>query len=315
MAPCGAGPQITEDGRMARIGVLGAGVVGSVYAALLTRAGHDVTAVVRGHRADDLRRGKLRVVLDGEDLDADVRVVESLADLDCDVLAVCVRGDQMESVLDEVAAHPARAVLVFANPLGLRPRAEERIGRERLVWCFSGVGGSLEGAVVSAHRVRQQATVVETGRPASPIAEDLLAAVDPRLRREPDMAAWFDTHSVFVAGMGAVLLLHRYDTAATRWTSADQLVRAMSEAFRALEARGTRVVPGNLRAIFGRVPRPVATAYWAAQFGRPVVQVSMVPHARATRDTEQRQVARYALALVGDAAPRFADLVEPLSRG
>lgn len=65
----------------------------------------------------------------------------------------------------------------------------------------------------------------------------------------------------------------------------------MRQAFNSLEAQGRRITPDNLRAIFGRVPLPMATLYWATQLARPVVQVSMLPHATATRSTEQRAVA------------------------
>jgi ketopantoate reductase len=45
------GDKITE----VRFLVLGAGVIGSVYAARLLETGHQVTLVARGRRLDDLR--------------------------------------------------------------------------------------------------------------------------------------------------------------------------------------------------------------------------------------------------------------------
>lgn len=86
----------------------------------------------------------------------------------------------------------------------------------------------------------------------------------------------------------------------------------MRRAFDSLEAHGQRVTPGNLRAIFGRVPLPIAALYWAAQLSRPVVQVSMLPHATATRTTEQRVVAAHALHLVGESPGLYRRLLAPL---
>ncbi|MCK1802633.1 2-dehydropantoate 2-reductase [Brevibacterium sp. R8603A2] len=50
-----------QEGRLATdISVLGAGVVGSFYGALLARAGHDVRLVARGPRAEQLRERAAR---------------------------------------------------------------------------------------------------------------------------------------------------------------------------------------------------------------------------------------------------------------
>ena len=146
---------------MARVRVLGAGVVGSVYAALLADAGHEVTLIARGSRLVDLRRHGLLVGLDGRILAPDVAVTKSPEVTDCDVLLVAVRGDQLAAALDDIAASPAGWVWMFTNPLELRSDVEDRLGRDRLVWCFSGVGGGVKDGQVTAHRVGQQPTVVE----------------------------------------------------------------------------------------------------------------------------------------------------------
>ena len=145
---------------MARVRVLGAGVVGSVYAALLADAGHEVTLIARGSRLVDLRRHGLLVGLDGRILAPDVAVTKSPEVTDCDVLLVAVRGDQLAAALDDIAASPAGWVWMFTNPLELRSDVEDRLGRDRLVWCFSGVGGGVKDGQVTAHRVGQQPTVV-----------------------------------------------------------------------------------------------------------------------------------------------------------
>jgi 2-dehydropantoate 2-reductase len=44
-----------------RIAVLGAGAVGGTLAALLARAGHEVTVTARGENLDAIRRGGLRL--------------------------------------------------------------------------------------------------------------------------------------------------------------------------------------------------------------------------------------------------------------
>lgn len=189
---------------------------------------------------------------------------------------------------------------------------EQRVGRGRVVWCFSGVGGGIRDGLVTAHRVAQQPTVVEAGRPGSDEAMRLVAPIDPRWQGEKDMAAWLDTHTAFVAAMAAAILPGIPSNRVGRWRSARQLVLGMREAFGVLEGCGTRITPRNLREIFGWVPVPIATLYWAVQLGQPVVTISMGPHAKATRDTEQRAVATRALQLVGSTADRYRELVKPI---
>lgn len=298
---------------MTQISVLGSGVVGSTYGALLARAGHDVRLVARGPRAAQLRESGLRVHLDADRLHFSPDVLTDLDQTPCEVLIVAVRGDQLRQVLDDVAACSTDVVLVFANPLGLRKEAENRIGPERLVWCFSGIGGEIVDGSVIAHRVKEQPTVVQMGALRSSQARDLLTSVDARLRGEPDMVGWLDTHAVFIAAMASVILHEDTTSMRARLHSARRLVAAMREGFSELEDRGTTVSPGNLRAIFGRVPTPIAATYWAIQLSRPMVTVSMAPHARVTRDTEQRAVARHALTLVGPRTTRYRRLVHPLA--
>ena len=297
---------------MARVRVLGAGVVGSVYAALLADAGHEVTLIARGSRLVDLRRHGLLVGLDGRILAPDVAVTKSPEVTDCDVLLVAVRGDQLAAALDDIAASPAGWVWMFTNPLELRSDVEDRLSRDRLVWCFSGVGGGVKDGQVTAHRVGQQPTVVEGGAAGSKFASQLLGAIDPHLRTEPDMHAWLDTHTVFVDAMAALVLEQPLETRSQRVRGAVLLVRAMRQAFDSLEAQGARITPRNLRMIFGRVPLPIAALYWAAQLSRPVVQVSMLPHATATRTTEQRAVAAHALDLAGHGPGLYRQLLAPL---
>lgn len=88
---------------MTRLAVLGAGVVGSVYAALLAGAGNDVVLVARGRRLVQLREQGLRVDLDGVTVTPTVGLAEQLEDAHADVLLVAVRADQLADGLEQIA--------------------------------------------------------------------------------------------------------------------------------------------------------------------------------------------------------------------
>src|SRR6187397_2732442 len=64
----------------ARFVIVGAGALGSILAAHLGRAGHDVTVVARGRRVEQLARAGL-VIRGLEELEQRVRVVEKTSDI------------------------------------------------------------------------------------------------------------------------------------------------------------------------------------------------------------------------------------------
>lgn len=127
------------------------------------------------------------------------------------------------------------------------------------------------------------------------------------------MPAWLDTHTLFIAGVGAAVLAAREGApdVATSRSRARELVRAIGDGFDALQESGCAVRPPALRAIFGRVPTWFAGRYWQRQFAGPTVRVSIEPHVIATRSSEFPQLADRAIGLVGERAPRYRQLVEP----
>ena len=296
---------------MARIVVVGAGVVGQSYAALLGSAGHELVMVARGERAERLRRAGLGVLIDGARVVAPCDVVATATDVAADAVLLAVRGEQFVSVLDQAAVSSAPLVISLTNPLGAMGRAAEVIGAGRLVWGFSGLGGGPRDGVVHAHVVRQQLTVVQSDAPGSVAARHLLEATGLPVDNEPHMTDWFATHNVFIAGMAAAILAHPDGAAHVAGSRAEaaRLVTAMREGFDVLEDQGVQVRPKPLRVIFGRVPTFLAASYWKRQFATPMVTVSMQPHAVATKDTEMAAVFDHALTLVGDRAPRYSALI------
>ena len=97
---------------MSRVVVVGAGVVGQTYAGLLASAGHDVSLVARGHRAERLRTSG--IALQRRDLTSrpTCHIVSSLDGAGpADVVLVAVRGDQLPTVQSEIAAPSHRSWL------------------------------------------------------------------------------------------------------------------------------------------------------------------------------------------------------------
>ena len=61
-----------------KILIYGAGVIGSLYAALLAKSGQDVTVYARGRRLESLRKNGLRYKWDNEVKKAEVKILSEL---------------------------------------------------------------------------------------------------------------------------------------------------------------------------------------------------------------------------------------------
>ena len=143
--------------------VYGAGVIGSVYAARLQEAGHNVSLLARGQRATSLRTHGIQLenALNGRRTTTQVSVVEQLAPTDMyDVVLVAVRLDQIHSILPILAANRTIPMLVFMlnNPLGMRQF--EQLDPQRVIPGFPAVGGVREGEVVRYVTLRPAATML-----------------------------------------------------------------------------------------------------------------------------------------------------------
>ena len=203
-----------------RILVIGAGVIGSVYAARLQAADYPVTLLARWQHAADLRASGLLLedVSTGQCATSHVRIVDSLAPDDVyDLALVCVRLDQVAATLPDLAANQQIPLVVFLlnNPTGTKLLVEQ-LGSQRVVLGFPGMGGTREGTRVRYVRIRQQPTTLG----------EVDGRITPRLRRlsamleragfptslSHSMDGWLKTHAVFVSSISAALALEEGDS-------------------------------------------------------------------------------------------------------
>ncbi|MBL1119715.1 ketopantoate reductase family protein [Streptomyces sp. 110] len=190
--------------------VYGAGVLGSLFAARLYEAGHDVALLARGERLAALRRHGVQLA--GGDSPAvrrvPVPVVEHPAD-GYDLIAVFVRTHQVDAVLESLAGLEGDVLFLHNWAAGPEPLGAV-IGHERVLLGFGMAGGTMDGDVV-----RYRATNFMTRRVAMPIGEPD-GRTTPRLERivrtfratginaktEPKMDAWLKTHAAFAVPLG-----------------------------------------------------------------------------------------------------------------
>jgi 2-dehydropantoate 2-reductase len=136
--------------------VYGAGGVGAFFGALLARAGRDVHFVARGAHLDALRTRGLRIKsnLIGDVDVPRVSVYPRAADSGrADLVLVCVKTHQTDSILDDLAAVVGddTVVIPLQNGVEADDQLAARFGRNRVLPAAVYVGATLEEPGVVSH--------------------------------------------------------------------------------------------------------------------------------------------------------------------
>jgi 2-dehydropantoate 2-reductase len=147
-----------------KILVYGAGVIGTLYAARLQQAGHEVTVLSCGPRMRDIERHGLVLedVRTGTQSVTRVTVVAQLLPGDrFDLALITVRRDQLSPVVSALASNAGIPTLLFLlnNPSG-SPALVNALGTSRVLLGFPGAGGAIEGHVVRYVIIAQQPTTI-----------------------------------------------------------------------------------------------------------------------------------------------------------
>jgi 2-dehydropantoate 2-reductase len=140
-----------------RILVYGAGGVGAFFGALLVRAGRDVHFVARGLQLEGLRSRGLRIKshLLGDIEVPRVSVHASAAESGrADLVLVCVKTHQTESILDDLAAAVGDDTVLIALQNGVESDEQlaARFGRRRVLPAAVYVGATIDEPGVVSHQ-------------------------------------------------------------------------------------------------------------------------------------------------------------------
>ncbi|WIY03435.1 2-dehydropantoate 2-reductase N-terminal domain-containing protein [Amycolatopsis mongoliensis] len=190
--------------------VYGAGVTGSVVAAHMHEAGHEVSLLARGERLAALRRHGVRLA--EEDSPAvtqvPVPVVEHPAG-GYDLIAVFVRAHQVDAVLESLADVEGDVLFLLNWAAGAEPLGAV-LGHERVLLGFPADGGTMDGDVVR-HRATSPLTrlvPMPIGEPdgrSTPRVDRIVRAfrrAGINAKAQPRMDAWLKTHAAFEVPLG-----------------------------------------------------------------------------------------------------------------
>ena len=149
-----------------KILIYGAGVIGSLYASLLSEADVDVSIYARGKRLESLQKKGLIYKKCNQIKTVKVTGIAKVEDEDLyDFVLLTVRENQLCTALAELKDNVSPTVVTMVNSLDTYDVWEEICGKGRILPAFPGAGGGFEGDVLDADltpRVIQPTTIGRT---------------------------------------------------------------------------------------------------------------------------------------------------------
>ena len=272
-----------------RVLVIGAGAIGSLYAAFLADAGNDVSILARGARLEALRRGPI-VLLDDATGQTRTAQVTPIAELEAgqtyDLAVVTVRAEQLEALFPPLADGPKVRLFLFLHNRAAGAQAmASALGRGQYLLGFPGACGTPEGGIIRFRLIAEQPTTLgEPDGTISPRLRDVAA----KLRRagfpvaiSRRMKDWLKTHAVFVTCIAGAIYQAggRAAEVARAPGRVNVLVRGVREGFDALATAGVSIVPPKLALLF-RLPSFAPALYWRNFLSRPAAELMFAAHAR-----------------------------------
>jgi 2-dehydropantoate 2-reductase len=244
---------------MAKILIIGAGVIGSVYGGLLAKHGNKVTFLARKNRLAELKeQGLILKWLNSgkEERISGFEVKETLSQTEkYDFIFVTVRRDNLDSVYPLLRnKSSANIVFMVNNPNG---SAEYRrhIEKERIILGFPGAGGEIKNGKVFCHVVSgwiQPTTIGEiTGQKTKRILElkKILKTSGFPVEINTNMNGWLINHLAMVCPLANAIYADGGDnfTVATNKTVLRKTAVALKEAFRFVKNTGIGINPPKFR--------------------------------------------------------------------
>ena len=243
-----------------RILVFGAGVIGSLYAALLAEAGYDVSVYARGRRLESLMQDGLLYKSKGKIRKAPIKVLSKIEPEDCyDFVFLTVRENQLHTALEELRQNSSPTVVTMVNSLETYDRWEAICGAGRVIPAFPGAGGGFDGSVLDAAltpRFIQPTTFGKTDGRERALARVFRRAKIP-YQVVADMHAWQLCHLAMVVPIAdAYYEADDPENAGRDAVLMRKAAKQIRDNLGAIEARKIRLSPGKMQA-FRLLPVPL----------------------------------------------------------
>ena len=231
-----------------KILVYGAGVLGCNLARNLFRAGKNVTLLVRGKWAEEIRKNGLRIK-DKFSLRTSVSnipvVTKLTPDAQYDVIFVVLRYTQLDSVLDTLRANRTRNIVFVGNNVQTRALAAE-LPDKNVLFAFALSAGHREADRVVSIDLKK-ITIGQLAGAASnkQLIERIFSGTKYKVVYEPNMEDYLLCHAAFVLPVAFACYKVDGDLKKLKGNTAylNRLIDANIEGYRAIKNAGHEILP------------------------------------------------------------------------
>lgn len=241
---------------MARILVVGVGVIGSYLAWELDQAGHEVVLLARGMRKESLERNGLCIKhwLQHRSTCSCLAVIDSCAGQGTfDTVFFAMQRTGIEAAVSQVCGNCSCSLLVL---VGNNPNARQMMERLRscipkgasLLCAFQGTGGRRDGdLVVSLHTRHPSFTIGSMDADAihTAVVDRLFTGTSFLVVHSPDIDAWMKCHVAGILPLAYAVYACGRNLRPIAWdrTLLDTIAGAVAEGYQVLKACGFRIEP------------------------------------------------------------------------
>lgn len=222
-----------------------------------------------------------------------------------DLIFVCVRLDQLDSIKNSLAANTNCKTIFFMlnNPLGTQT-LEMDFPDKKIILGFPGVGGIRKENQINYVQIgAQKTTIGDYNGNISEITrkvKEIFEKTGLPVALEEEMRAWLVIHSVFIASASAAIALGNGDSKqlGQNKKSVRNMVESIREGFKACRSLGFPIIPKNLKMIFLIMPKWFSVFYWSRAMKGKIGTLTIAPHANTARD-EMQLLAQDVLRITG----------------
>lgn len=248
---------------MAKILIIGAGVIGSVYGAKLIKAGNEVSFLAKGKRLQFLQKKGLIVQwtnnLSANEYFQTIRCFENIPSEEVfDFVLVAVRNENLTSVYPLLKENKSPNIVFLANNPDGSTEYLRFVEKERIIIGFPGAGGEIRDGVVHGEIVSGfiqpttfgQLITDDTGRLVR--LKQILKSAGFPVSINPNMDSWLLNHLALVCPLGNAIYAGGGDnySASKQRDVMKKTALALKEGFRFLKKSGTGINPSKFNLIF-----------------------------------------------------------------
>jgi len=280
----------------------GAGVLGSLYAAMMHNAGFEVALAARRSRYRDLsEHGVVLKNFDtGETTITPVRVIEGMPEGEYfDYCIVLVQKTQLTKALKALKANRNIPCFVFMNNTAEGPgEMIEALGRERVMMGHANAGGERDGHTV-LYMITEKMTLGELDGEKTDRLKTL-ANMFNQAGIGVDFSNNIDSWKRYHVALAVPFAYGMYATNACNLQLAeDRKITAMTlqgirEAFNVLKKLGYPVEPPKLRWVFA-IPGFILTTLFQRVLKTKIADIGMARHLRNAREEMEQLIREFDL--------------------